>query len=51
MVERLPRVSAVDQLGLIEPDRCLGEGVVIAIADGPDRGVRACVDQPLSDRK
>src|SRR5438477_2615603 len=51
LVDRLPRSSAVDQLGLVESDRRLREGVVIAVAHGSNRGVGAGVDKALSEGK
>ena len=36
---------------LIEPDRRLREGVVVPIADGPDRGIGAGVDRPCVTAK
>src|SRR5438067_12125844 len=51
LVDRLPRSSAVDQLGLVESDRRLREGVVIAVAHGSDRGVGAGVDKAPSEAK
>ena len=51
LVECLPRSSAVDQLGLVEPDRGLGERVVVGVADRPDRGIGAGVDKPLGEGK
>jgi hypothetical protein len=37
VVDALPRAAPADQLGLVEPDDHLGQGVVIRIALGPGR--------------
>lgn len=34
VVEALPRPSWLDELGLVEPDEGLGQGVVVGRADG-----------------
>ena len=45
--ECAPRSSPVDDLGLVEADHGLGEGVVIAVADAADGGLQAGLEQPL----
>src|SRR5512135_3940511 len=42
-----PRPVPVDQFGLQLPDRGLGEGVVVGVADAADRGDRAGRGEPL----
>ncbi len=37
LLRRLPRTVGIDQLGLVETDDGLGEGVVVGVADGADR--------------
>jgi hypothetical protein len=49
LLDRLPRSSPVDQLGLEEADRALGQSVVVGVADGSDRGIGAGVDEPLGE--
>jgi hypothetical protein len=36
-----------DQLGLVQPDDRLGQGIVIAVAAGADRGDRASFGEPF----
>lgn len=43
--------SAVDLIVLVQTDRGLGEGVVVAVADGPDGRVDAGVDQAAEKAK
>ena len=40
----------VDQLGLVQADLRLREGVVVRVADGPDGRVDAFVDEPVGER-
>ena len=47
LVEALPGATPVDQLGLVQPDDRLGQGIVIAVATGADRGDRAGLGQAL----
>ena len=44
--EGLPRAAPVDQLGLVQADDRLGQGVVVGIPGGPGRGDRAGLGQP-----
>jgi hypothetical protein len=37
LFHRLPRTVGIDQLGLVEPNDGLREGVVVGVADGADR--------------
>jgi hypothetical protein len=37
----LPRAASPDDLGLVEADDRLGEGVVVAVADAPDGALDA----------
>jgi len=37
----------VDEFGLVEPVDGLGQGVVIAVRDGPDGGLQAGLDEPV----
>lgn len=37
VIDPLPRPASADELGLVEPDDGLGEGVVVAVALGSDR--------------
>jgi hypothetical protein len=41
------RVVGMDQLGLVQPDRGRGQGVVERVTLAPDRGDRAGLGQPL----
>ena len=41
LLDRPPRALSTDQLGLVEPVDCLGEGVVVAVTDAPCRRGRA----------
>jgi hypothetical protein len=41
VVEALPRSPGLDQLGLVEPDHRLGQGVVERRADRSGRGLNA----------
>ena len=43
----LPGPSSMDELGLVEAVEALGDGVVVAVALGPDRGNRSRLFQPL----
>src|SRR5450756_2888261 len=47
LVGRPPRPLAPDELGLVEPVDGLGEGVVVAVAPGSDRGDGTLVGEPL----
>jgi hypothetical protein len=47
LVDALPGASPADQLGLVQPDDRLGQGVVVAVAAGTDRGDRAGVGEPF----
>jgi hypothetical protein len=38
LLEALPGAAAADQLGLVQPNDRLGQGVVVAVAAGADRG-------------
>src|SRR5206468_3683528 len=49
--ERLPRPAAIDDLGLVEADRCLRESIVVGVADAPDRRVDAGIDEALGERE
>ena len=48
--EGAPRPFAVDLLGPEEPDRGLGQRVVVAIADAADRRVDAGSDEPAGEK-
>ncbi len=41
VVRAAPRPVPVDEFGLVEPVDGLGQGVVIAVRDGPDGGLQA----------
>ena len=43
----LPRRTAMDQLGLVQPVDGLGQGAVIAVALAADRGLDAGLGEPL----
>ncbi len=45
-----PGPAGLDQLGLEQPDDRLGEGVVVGVADGPDRGADPGGGQPPGER-
>lgn len=45
--EAAPRSTAMDQLGLVEPDDAFGHGIVVGVSDGSDRGGDAFVDEPV----
>ena len=47
VVDVAPRAVEVDALGLVEPDRGLGQGIAIAVADGADRRDRSGVSEPV----
>jgi hypothetical protein len=47
LVKALPGAAAADQFGLVQPDDRLGQGIVIAVAAGADRGDRPGLGQPL----
>src|SRR5262245_51078562 len=48
IVEFSPRATAVNDLGLVQPDDRLGEGVVVRVADAADRRLDAGLLQALS---
>ena len=48
VIEAVPWTSATDELGLVEPDGGLGQGVVVGVTPGPDRGNRARGCEPLA---
>jgi hypothetical protein len=52
-VDPLPGAAAADQLGLVEPDDGLGQGVVLGVSAGADRGDRSRLGQPfgVADRQ
>lgn len=41
LLDRAPRLTRLDQLGLVEPVDRLGQSVVVTVADCADRGVDA----------
>ena len=43
-----PRTTATDELGLIQPDDRLGQGILVRIAAAADRGINARFGEPLS---
>ena len=45
--EVAPRTTTVDDLGPEDPVDCLGQRIVMAVADAPDRGCDACFCEPL----
>ncbi|MCU1700464.1 MAG: hypothetical protein JWR34_6527, partial [Mycobacterium sp.] len=45
-----PGPAWLDQFGLVEAIDRLGEGVVVAVARAPDRGVDARLDQSVGER-
>jgi hypothetical protein len=45
-----PGAVGVDQFGLVEAHVGLGQGVVVGVAYGPDRGVDSLVDEGLGER-
>jgi hypothetical protein len=47
VVHPLPGAAPADQLGLVQPDDGLGQGVVIGVADRANRGDRAGLGEPL----
>ena len=42
-----PRTMTTDHFGLVQPDHRLGEGVVVRVADAPDRRINAGVCQAV----
>ncbi len=48
VVQPLPGAVVADQLGLVQPDGRFGDGVVIRVAFGPDRGEDAGVGEPFA---
>jgi hypothetical protein len=49
VVEALPGAVGVDQFGLVQAHVGLGQGVVVGVADGPDRGVDASVGEAMGE--
>jgi len=47
VVDPLSRTAPADQLGLVEPHHRLGQGVIVGIAFGSDRGDGAGLGQSL----
>jgi hypothetical protein len=47
LVDALPGAAPADQLGLVQPDDRLGQGVVEAVAAGTDRAGGAGLGEPL----
>jgi len=47
LVNPLPGAALADQLGLVQPDNGLGQGVVEAVAAGTDRGDGAGFGEPF----
>ena len=47
VVDAPPGAALADQFGLVQADDRLGQGVVVAVAAGADRGDRAGLGQPL----
>ena len=45
---RLPRPAPVDDLGLVQPVDGLGQGVVVTVTGGADRGLDASLCQALA---
>jgi len=45
LVDALPGATPADQLGLVQPDDRLGQGVVVAVADRAHRGDRPGLGQ------
>jgi hypothetical protein len=50
VVYAFPRAVGVDEFGLVQAHVGLGQGVVVGVADGSNRGVDALVDQGLGER-
>ena len=50
VVDVAPGALPADEFVLERPDGGLGQGVVQGIADGPDRGVDAFVEESLGER-
>jgi len=50
LLDGVPRASRLDELGLVQPDHALGQGVVERVAYRSDRGVDAGLGQPLGER-
>jgi hypothetical protein len=44
-----PGRAGLDQLGLVQPEHRLGQRVVVGVAHGADRGLRAGGGQPLGE--
>ena len=49
LIDVSPGPFVMDQLGLIESDLGLREGVVVGVADGSNRGVDAFLDQAVGE--
>ena len=47
LVQALPGATPANQLGLVQPDDGLGQGVINAVAAGADRGDRSSLGQPF----
>ena len=44
------RPAGLDQFGLVQADYRFGQGVVVGVADGADRGLDAGGGQPVGER-
>ena len=49
LVDVSPWAFVVDEFGLVEADLRLREGVVVRVANGPDRGINALIDEPVRE--
>lgn len=49
LIDVPPWALVMDELGLVEPDLRLREGVVIRVADGADGRVDALIDEPVRE--
>jgi hypothetical protein len=47
LVDALPGAAPADQLGLVQADDRLGQGVVVGVAAGADRGDRPSLGEAL----
>jgi len=45
-----PGAAGLDQFGLVQADYRFGQGVVVGVADGADRGLDAGGGQPVGER-
>jgi len=50
MLDRSPRPTRFDQLGLVQPVDRLGESIVVTRPSRPDRGIDTHLNEPVGER-